>query len=336
MNIVPISEAHIDSILDLMTKEGWYYYDYRELKRYLDLNEACFTLLDSDRVAGCIFSTNYGNQAWLGNIVVAAESRGRGHAAALIRTVTDHLHSKSQISTFRLGSVPLAIGLYEKAGFRAESFNTAQQASLPLDMPEGPVVLTNSVRLQELMPSDLTSAAAIDAVYFKSDRLKLLTQLYGDSIKAGSLCLKIDGELVGFIMFRRRQASKTEGGFSDGPDHVYRLGPCCVLPEYGIDGFRALLNGAIQAVNMDFQERSGSARIYVVFPRNPDPEDPSSSLERSVKNDAQWQYMAELGFQEEYLEQVMSCTRGANQTLSALTLPDCDGIFSTATPGDKG
>ena len=334
MNIVPLSEAHIPPILTLMTKEGWYYYDHRELKRYIDLNEACFTLLDSGRVAGCIFSTNYGNQAWLGNIVVAAQSRGLGRAAELIRTVTDHLHSQSQGSTFRLGSVPLAIGLYEKAGFLAESFNTAQQAALPLDMPEEPVLLPNSVHLQELKPSDLASAAALDAVYFKSARLKLLTQLYGDSLKAGSLCLKADGELVGFIMVRRRLASKTEGGFSDGPDHVYRLGPCCVLPEYGISGFKALLNGAIQAVNNDLQERSGTARIYVVFPKNPDPDAPGLSLARSAKSDAQWQYMAQRGFQEEYFEQVMSCSRG--ETDSALTLPDTDGIFASATPGDKG
>ncbi len=73
-----LHEEHIDGIIELMNKEGWYYYDHHELKRYFTLNQDCFTLLKDGRIVGSIFTTNYGNQAWIGNIIVAKEARGMG------------------------------------------------------------------------------------------------------------------------------------------------------------------------------------------------------------------------------------------------------------------
>jgi len=74
VKVLRLREEHIDGIIELMNKEGWYYYDYHELKRYLNLNQDCFTLLKDGRIIGSIFTTNYGNQAWIGNIIVAKET----------------------------------------------------------------------------------------------------------------------------------------------------------------------------------------------------------------------------------------------------------------------
>jgi hypothetical protein len=70
VKVVPLDENHLDGIISLMNKEGWYYYDQRELKRYLSLNHDCFTLLKKGKIVGSIFTTNYENQAWIGNIVL--------------------------------------------------------------------------------------------------------------------------------------------------------------------------------------------------------------------------------------------------------------------------
>ena len=366
---VRLHEDHIDRIIALMNKEGWYYYDRHELKRYLTLNQDCFTLLKDGRIAGSIFTTNYGNQAWIGNIIVAKEVRGMGLAAEMIRGVIEYLRINKHVLTFRLGSVPLAIGLYKKVGFHAEAFTTAQEAVLPLDAEYEEVDLGENIRVERLDAHDLNAIGEMDARYFKSKRLPFLANVYNDSIKESCFCMKDQGKVVGFLMLRRRQASKNEGRFAEGPDYAYRLGPSCVLPEYGIDGFKALFQEAIRGVDEEVRQRGGSAKMYAVFPKNADKEevyedtrelakimgmDTHMNLDRvfdehdhifgmgkSTKNAAQWKYMESLGFHQEYFEQVMSCTPGeaANtqptRRKAEETRADPEGIFASATPGDK-
>ncbi|MBW1802753.1 MAG: GNAT family N-acetyltransferase [Deltaproteobacteria bacterium] len=362
-------EEHIDGIIELMNKEGWYYYDRRELKRYLSLNQNCFTLLKDGRIAGSIFTTNYGNQAWIGNIIVAKEFRGMGLATEMIRGVIDYLRNNKHVLTFRLGSVPLAIGLYKKLGFRAEVFTTAQEAGLPLRAEYEEMNPGDNIQVERLDARDLEAVAEIDARHFKSKRLKLLMNVYNDSIKESCLCLKNQGKVVGFLMMRRRQVSKDEGRFAEGPDYAYRLGPSCVLPEYGIIGFKALFQEAMRHVNEEVRRLIGSARMYAVFPRNADKEaiyedtrelakimgmdtnmrldsvfdehDHIFGAQKSTKNEEQWKYMESLGFRQEYFEQVMSYTPGeaANtqpaQRKAEESRADPEGIFASATPGDK-
>ena len=84
--------------------------------------------------------------------------------------------------------------------------------------------------------------------------------------------MKDQGKVVGFLMLRRRKASKDEGRFAEGPDYAYRLGPSCVMPEYGISGFKALFREAVRDVNEEVRQLGGSARMYAVFPKNADKE----------------------------------------------------------------
>ncbi len=367
VTVVRLSEAHIDGIIELMNKEGWYYYDHHELTRYLNLDQECFVLLKNDCILGSIFTTNYGNQAWIGNIVVAKDARGQGLAADLLRTVIDYLKESRQIPTFRLGAVPLAIGLYKRKGFHAESFTTAQEAELPLEAECNEIRLNKNVKVEKLHAQDLVVIADIDAQYFKSNRLELLTEIYNDSMSC--VCLKDKGTIVGFLMIRRRQTSKDEGGFAEGPDHAYRLGPSCVLPAYGINGFKALFREAIGPVNEEVAQLGGTARMYVVFPKNANKDeiyeetrelaeamdtDTDMDLDRtfdehdhifgapaSAKNDAQWTFMESLGFHQEYFEQIMSYTPGEPenthpaQRKATATQAVPEGIFASATPGDK-
>ena len=369
VKVLRLREDHIDGIIELMNKEGWYYYDHHELNRYLNLNQDCFTLLKDGRIIGCIFTTNYGNQAWIGNIIVAKEARGIGLAAKLIRRVIDYLRENKHILTFRLGSVPLAIGLYKKVGFHAEAFTTSQEAELPIKIEYEEMNLGENIQVEKLDIHNLEAIGEIDERFFKSNRLQFLTNVFNDSIKESCFCLKDQEKIVGFIMMRRRQTSKDNGRFAEGPDYAYRLGPSCVLPEYGINGFKALFRKAIRAVNEEVRQIGGSARMYAVFPKSADKEetyqdtrelakamgmDANMNLDRvfnehdhifgarkSTENEEQWKYMKSLGFHQEYFEQVMSYTPGeAVNTQPAQRTPedtksDPEGIFASATPGDK-
>jgi predicted N-acetyltransferase YhbS len=356
VELLRLEREHIGGIIQLMNKEGWYYYDDHELERYLNLGQDCFTLIKDECVVGSIFTTNYGNQAWIGNVVVAEECRGMGLAGEMIRAITDYLREEKKIFTFRLGSVPLAIGLYKKAGFHPESFTTAQQAELPMEITDEEIDLGGEIKLEVITRDDLRSVAELDEQFFRSNRLQFLENVYNDSIKDCCLCLKDQGRVVGYLMLRRRKTSKAEGGFVEGPDYVYRLGPASVLTEYGVNGFKALFQEAMRGVNENVRQAGGTARIYVVFPKNADKAeifndtrvlaeamgmDADAGLDKvfdehehifgaphSVKNAEQWKYMESLGFQQEYFEQVMSCTPRE-------TRADTEGIYASATPGDK-
>ena len=143
---------------------------------------------------------------------------------------------KKGVKTFRLGSVPLAIGLYTRLGFHPELLTTAQEVDLPLKISFKEI--GNEQNVRKIRQDDLEEICKIDESYFKSNRLKLFNELYKDSIKESCLCLEEKGRIVGFIMIRRRSSSKIEGDFEEGPDYVYRLGPSCVFPGIGIKGFK--------------------------------------------------------------------------------------------------
>ncbi len=369
VQVLRLHEDHIDPIIELMNKEGWYYYDHQELKRYLTLKQDCFTLFKDGRIAGSIFTTNFANQAWIGNIVVAKEARGTGLGAKLIRGTIDYLRADKQILTFRLGSVPLAIGLYKKAGFQAEAFTTAQEADLPLQEKYQELNWSTNIQVERLNDNDLQGVCELDERYFKSNRRQFLMNIYNDSLKESCFGLKDQEKVVGFLMVRLRRASKDEGRFAEGPDYAYRLGPSCILPEYGVKGFKALFQEAIRGVNEEVRQLGGSARMYAVFPRNADKgeiykdtqelakamgmdanmnhdrlfdeHEHLFKAQRSTKHDEQWKYMQSLGFHQEYFEQVMSYTVGEAvntqpaQRKAEETRADPEGIFASATPGDK-
>jgi len=303
------------------------------------MNELCHVLLDDERVIGSILTTNYGNQAWLGNIVVESGERGKGHGARMIDSVITRL-LKRGTNTFRLASVPDAISFYKRPPhvFQPEYLTSAQQATLPLDMDFEQTDLDGFIRHIEL--SDLEAISSLDARFSRSKRLGLLRQLYRDSIKESCLCLDINGEIKGFLMSRRRKSSKQEGNFKAGPDHVYRIGPSCISPDYGLSAFTALFQKAVQHLNEQVENLSGSAKMYIVFPRNPSGEDTFGAGE-SRKNEDQSEYMAGLGFKEEYYELVMSHTHNEKPTTAhrprkgSSTMANTEGIFASATPGDK-
>jgi hypothetical protein len=159
----------------------------------LNLNQDCFTLFKEDRIIGNIFTTNYGNQAWISNVVVAKEARENRDCQGTDQGCHRVSPQKKNISTFRLGSVPLAIGLYKKVSFNAETFTTAQEADLPLKVEIEKMALGKNIQVEKIDVQNLEAIAKIDDQYFKSNRMEFFKNVYDYSIKESCLCLK-DGE----------------------------------------------------------------------------------------------------------------------------------------------
>lgn len=83
-----------------------------------------------------------------------------GLATKLIKGVIDYLYENKHILTFRLGAVPLAIGLYKKVGFHAVAFTTTQEAVLPLKAEYDEINLSENIQIENFNVCDLEAIVA--------------------------------------------------------------------------------------------------------------------------------------------------------------------------------
>jgi GNAT superfamily N-acetyltransferase len=302
VELVKLREAHIEGIIKLMNREGWYYYDHHELKRYISLNQDCFTLFRHGEIVGSIFTTNYGNQVWIGNIVIAKEARGLGLATKMIRGVIDYLREYRHVRTFRLGSVPLVIGLYKKVGFHAEAFTTSQEVELPLQLEFEAVNLEESLQVERVKEEGHFSEGP-DHAYRLGPSIVL--PKYGIS---GFQALF--QQAIGAVNDEVRELG--------GSARMYVVFPKSAKRETIYEDTRELA----EAMGME-----RNLNLNSVF----DEHDHIFGAQYSEKNEQQWSYMKSLGFHQEYFEQVMSCSLEVAEESRAAP----EGIFAFATPGDK-
>jgi GNAT superfamily N-acetyltransferase len=103
--------------LPLLHAEGWRF-DEREVRRLLRVGFALGSF-EADRLEGIVFVTLYGPLAWIGNVVVRPEARGRGVAGAILKRALAEATERG-VQTVRLYSVPKAVELYRRLGFVVE------------------------------------------------------------------------------------------------------------------------------------------------------------------------------------------------------------------------
>jgi GNAT superfamily N-acetyltransferase len=160
--------------------------------------------LDGEDV-GVVVTVDYGEMAWIGNLVVVFEMRGRGIGEALMKRAMEHLEGLG-IRCIRLDGVQKAVSLYRRLGFRDEywSLRYTGRAS------RSPVTHAEPMRR-----SDLDAVTMLDEAFFRGRRGRMLRWVYE---RFPDLCFASwkDGELSGFIMAK------------DGSDSV-KVGPwiCC-------------------------------------------------------------------------------------------------------------
>jgi hypothetical protein len=164
------------------------------------------TLGDAD--VGVVVTVDYGEMAWIGNLIVVPEMRGRGIGEALMKRGMEHLLGRG-VRPIRLDGVQKAIPLYRRLGFRDEYWSLRYTGKAS----RSPVALTEPMRRR-----DLDAVMRLDTAYFKGRRGHLLRFVYD---RFPDLCFVSwkDGELMGFIMAK------------DGSDSV-KVGPWICRPGH--------------------------------------------------------------------------------------------------------
>jgi GNAT superfamily N-acetyltransferase len=203
-----MTEDDLGFFMKLMDMVGWGMTpgDYERILRFSP--EGCFMAEQDGEELGMVVTVNYGDIAWIGNLVVLPDTRGRGIGAGLMQHAIDYLVSTGTKS-IRLDGVRLAIPLYRRLGFRDEYWSL-RYTGIAKRHP------ANSCK--PMRREDLNKVSALDLSVFKAPRKEILEYVYKLNPE---LCFTAyDGDqLVGYIMAKH------------GKDNV-KIGPWIVKSGY--------------------------------------------------------------------------------------------------------
>jgi ribosomal protein S18 acetylase RimI-like enzyme len=157
---------------------------------------------------GMVTTTSYGEVAWIGNLIVDPQLRGRGIGAALMVHAMNHLKGRG-VKSIRLDGVPLAIPLYQRLGFRDEYWSMRYMG----EATPHPVTGVEPMRKR-----DLDDVADLDLSCFNAPRRGHLEYVYRLS---PGLCFtaREKGRLVGYIMAREGSDRVKVGPWICEPGH---------------------------------------------------------------------------------------------------------------------
>ena len=167
----------------------------------------CFVASIEGEDVGMVGSIGYGEVGYLGNLIVLLGHRGRGIGAALMKEAMEHL-LESGVKSIRLDSVPKAIPLYKRLGFREESLSLRFT---------GLATETGSTGCEWMMESDLPEVSDFDLRFFGAPRGRVMRRVYADFPQ---LCFVVreDSRLAGFIMAKEGEGRTRIGPWICEPD----------------------------------------------------------------------------------------------------------------------
>ena len=186
-------EADLDLCAQCTATEGWSTETRTEFGGFFahDPN-GCFVAEASGQRVGICVATHYGETAFIGELIVMHDWRGRGIGGQLLEHAISYLHGRGARSIF-LDGVPAAVPLYERVGFRKVC------RSLRF---VGALAGNSHPQVRAMRAEDLPAVARLDRRAFGDDRsffLKRRLALYPELSRA----LETDGRLDGFILGRR-------------------------------------------------------------------------------------------------------------------------------------
>jgi GNAT superfamily N-acetyltransferase len=143
------------------------------------------------RIGICV-ATPYGEQGFLGMLIVRPEARGRGVGRRLLERAIAYLRGRGARSIY-LDGVLAAVPLYERLGFRK------QCRSLRFG---GTVAGRAHAHVRPLVEADLDAVCALDRLAFGADRSFFLKRLLA---QGAALCkvLEQEGQIGGYILGQR-------------------------------------------------------------------------------------------------------------------------------------
>jgi predicted N-acetyltransferase YhbS len=165
------------------------------LQRLMRLNpRGCFIAYDGKKRVGLTTATTYGKRlAWIGNVIVDKDHRGKRIGQSLVRHAVAFLH-KSNVSQIALYCFKEHREFYENLGFdTAGSFvRLRRKAGLVKDVG-------NQAGFQE--PPSLTRMMAADEKAFGADRSRLIRDLL-DRKEAWCVASFRGGSSISYLMVR--------------------------------------------------------------------------------------------------------------------------------------
>jgi predicted N-acetyltransferase YhbS len=182
--------------MQLMDMVGWGMTsdDYR---RMLTFSPKGLFIASVDGVdLGMVSTTSYSSIAWVGNLVVLPEFRGMGLGAALMMKAMGYL-TQMGAKAIRLDSVPIAIPLYRRLGFKDEYWSLRYTG----------VARPNEVTMTRSMEvDDLSAVEVLDKSVFKGSRHGAIRYVYRTNSELAFTSWDGD-ELIGYIMAKRGKSN---------------------------------------------------------------------------------------------------------------------------------
>ena len=138
---------------------------------------------------GMISTINYGKIAWIGNLVVLPNSRGKGIGEGLMMKSMEYLKGEG-VESIKLDSVQLAIPLYRRLGFRDEYRSLRYKGVASENRVSTPI---------QMKVEDLKIVGEYDQSVFKAPRHNLLRYVYKKNPELAFTAWDSE-KLVGYIM----------------------------------------------------------------------------------------------------------------------------------------
>lgn len=205
MQVRELARDEVAAALAVTSAEGWAF-ERPEFERLLRLG-TCLVLEDDGSLRGLLNLTFHGDLAWIGNVVVAADLRGRGLGAQLMQAALDEA-DRRRARTVALYAVPKAVPLYERAGFAAAGHLVAHGAAAP--------AVVDAHGVAPLGREDLADVAAFDRAALGFDRSHLLRELFAAYPDTGWV-VRRDGALAGYAFAKPAWSSNEIGPLVGDP-----------------------------------------------------------------------------------------------------------------------
>ncbi|MBU1099680.1 MAG: GNAT family N-acetyltransferase [Bacteroidetes bacterium] len=186
--------------------EGWITETMEDFENFLAFDPSgCFIAEHNNKQAGICIATSYGENGFIGELIVSPGHRGNGIGTALICEAIDYLKENGALSIYLDGDLP-AVPMYEKLGFKKIC------KSLRFT---GRVTGRPHINIQTVTEKDLAEIFKLDVALFGAERTYFLERKFKNH---PTLCkvVRVDNKIKGYL-------------FAKNNSSVISVGPWVVL-----------------------------------------------------------------------------------------------------------
>lgn len=201
MSIRVMQPEDLDFAAACTAAEGWSSETRQEFEGFLTHDPRGCLIAEIDGIqAGICIATSYGENGFIGELIVRPEKRGQGLGRSLLEHAIGYLREWGAQNIY-LDADPEAVPLYEKVGFRilCRSLRFV-----------GAIKGQSQPDIRSLTPQDFVRINEMDQEAFGADRgffLKRRMELFPDLCKLA----EHKGKISGFIMGRRGRGLVSAG-----------------------------------------------------------------------------------------------------------------------------